>query len=327
MNRLGRLRIPFFFVIDFDFKVPFCWPLHQVDASSLRFEMEGFGQKDWSHDIAKREIRQASNFLFDKNPMPFEAYNAIFEKTMVEIRYGNSYLVNLTQPTPVTCSLSILDIFERSQAKFKLWFDDRFVVFSPERFIRIVDRKISTFPMKGTIDATLPDAEAIILADQKEQAEHFTIVDLLRNDLNRVAKNIQVERFRYIDRIETERGKLLQVSSDISGILPSEWNDHIGDILAALLPAGSISGAPKRKTVEIIHAVERYERGYYTGIFGYFDGISLDSAVMIRYIERKGDQLIFKSGGGITALSEARSEYQELIDKVYVPIVRNYSGH
>jgi len=87
-----------------------------------------------------------------------------------------------------------------------------------------------------------------------------------------------------------------------------------------LLPAGSITGAPKPKTMEIIDQAEGYERGFYTGICGCFDGENLDSAVMIRFIEQEGEQLIFKSGGGITSQSDLNKEYEELIQKVYVPI-------
>jgi len=87
-----------------------------------------------------------------------------------------------------------------------------------------------------------------------------------------------------------------------------------------MLPAGSISGAPKKKTIEIIREVEGYERGFYTGIFGYFDGKNLDSAVAIRFIEKQGEKLIFKSGGGITYQSDWEKEYEEMQKKVYVPI-------
>ena len=85
------------------------------------------------------------------------------------------------------------------------------------------------------------------------------------------------------------------------------------------MPAGSISGAPKKKTIEIIDEVEGYERGSYTGIFGIFDGNDLDSGVMIRFIEKDGAEMYYKSGGGITINSIAENEYNELIDKVYVP--------
>ena len=90
--------------------------------------------------------------------------------------------------------------------------------------------------------------------------------------------------------------------------------------MAKLLPAGSISGTPKRKSVEIIEAIEGYERGFFTGVFGVYDGKSLDSAVMIRFLEKTDEGYVFKSGGGITLLSDAFQEYDELCDKVYVPV-------
>ena len=160
----------------------------------------------------------------------------------------------------------------------------------------------------------------MLINDEKELAEHHTIVDLIRNDLSMVASDVKVERFRYIDRISTNQGELLQMSSEISGKLPENYQQSIGSIIAQMLPAGSICGAPKPKTVEIIKAAEPYNRGYYTGIFGVFDGQNLDSCVLIRYLEQDGDELTFKSGGGVTFLSDCKTEYNELIQKVYVPI-------
>ena len=112
----------------------------------------------------------------------------------------------------------------------------------------------------------------------------------------------------------------MQTSSKITGELPGDWRSRVGDILLRLLPAGSISGAPKQRTLEIIEAAEQYDRGWFTGIFGYFDGLNLDSAVMIRFIEQVDNQLFFKSGGGITHLSNCQQEYRELIEKVYLPV-------
>ena len=110
------------------------------------------------------------------------------------------------------------------------------------------------------------------------------------------------------------------VATAVPALIRSEGiTERIGDIVFTLLPAGSVTGAPKRKTIEIIHEIENYERGYYTGIFGYFDGATLDSGVMIRFIEKTPEGLIYKSGGGITSFSRPESEYQEMIDKVYVP--------
>ncbi len=148
----------------------------------------------------------------------------------------------------------------------------------------------------------------------------MTIVDLIRNDLSEVAKNVNVNRFRYIDRINTNHKDLLQVSSEIAGDLSSDYVSHLGSILISLLPAGSISGAPKKKTIQIIREAEQEKRGFYTGVFGYFDGKNLDSSVIIRFIEQEDGHFYYRSGGGITAQSEVEKEYQEVIDKIYVPI-------
>ena len=179
---------------------------------------------------------------------------------------------------------------------------------------------IYSYPMKGTIDASLPDAEEQLMKNEKELWEHNTIVDLIRNDLSMVSKDVELTKFRYIDRIKTHKGELLQVSSEIRGRLAESWKANLGEILIKLLPAGSISGAPKQKTLELISEAEKMERGYFTGIFGIFDGKELDSGVMIRYIEQNKDGLQFRSGGGITGHSQMENEYQEMIDKVYVPI-------
>jgi para-aminobenzoate synthetase component 1 len=213
--------------------------------------------------------------------------------------------------------LSHQDIFEATSSKYKVWFKNHFVCFSPETFIRIKNGEIYSFPMKGTIDANIQDAKEVILNDPKEQAEHATIVDLLRNDLSMVSKNVRVLRYRYYEELKTQQGKIGQVSSEIAGELPDNFNEFIGDIVFSLLPAGSVSGAPKKKTLEAIHEIEGVERGYYTGIAGYFDGEELDSCVLIRYVD---DKNIFRSGGGVTFQSTLTTEYQEMIDKIYVPI-------
>lgn len=174
--------------------------------------------------------------------------------------------------------------------------------------------------MKGTINASEENAEQKLMASEKEFTEHNTIVDLIRNDLALVAKNIEVTKYRYAEKVHTHRGAILQTSSEICGELAENWQENIGSILAALLPAGSISGAPKEKTVYIIQQAERGKRGYYTGIFGYFDGESLESAVAIRYIEQTANGLLFRSGGGITSQSVLEDEYNEILEKVYVPI-------
>ena len=97
-----------------------------------------------------------------------------------------------------------------------------------------------------------------------------------------------------------------------------------GDVIFSQLPAGSITGAPKKKTVEVIAEAENYHRDFYTGVMGRWDNGELDSAVMIRFIDQCHGKLSFKAGGGITAKSNWKDEYHEVIEKVYAPICRNH---
>jgi para-aminobenzoate synthetase component I len=312
MNELGAKSIPFLFVIDFEGLHPMIYPLDKIPGN-IRFQCPMFPQKAMPSNTFTKEVK------FLKRPVSFERYVKAFSLVQKHLRRGDTYLLNLTLPSEIITNLSLEEIFERSTAVYKLWIQDSFLCFSPEIFVRIREGEIASYPMKGTIDAALPNAEQMLLDDPKELAEHNTIVDLIRNDLSMVAKKVSVRRYRYIERLKTHESELLQASSEIVGQLPDDYARNIGTILSTLLPAGSISGAPKEKTLAVIKAAERYPRGFYTGVFGVFDGRNMDSGVMIRFIEKQGAQLFYKSGGGITAQSDLKKEYQELIDKVYVP--------
>ena len=98
-------------------------------------------------------------------------------------------------------------------------------------------------------------------------------------------------------------------------------NRYIGDIIVLMLPAGSVSGAPKSATIDLIKKAEGESRGFYTGVFGYYDGTELDSAVLIRFIESQNGQSYYRSGGGITAYSRCEEEYNEVLKKIYLPFV------
>lgn len=263
---------------------------------------------------------RGNNYNFEIFPEKYSQYKTRFDVVMDGLTRGNSYLTNLTVKTPIHTTISLKDIFVGSKSPYKLYVPNKFVCFSPECFVKINDGKISTYPMKGTIKADIKDAEQIILNDEKEKAEHNTIVDLLRNDLSKVAENVAVKKFRYIDNIKSNRGNILQVSSEIEGALGNTYLDEIGTIIFKLLPAGSVSGAPKSATLDIIRKAEQQARGYYTGIAGYFDGTSLNSFVLIRFIEQENGKLYFRSGGGITAMSNAEKEYREMLQKVYLPL-------
>ena len=314
MNKLGKERIPFLFILDFELKKPIILPLNTVNPNEIRYSINGITNFE---QVTKSLEGQ---FKFTSQPVEKQRYIKAYNLVQQHLQHGDSFLLNLTMPSGISTNLTLKDIYNSTKAKYKLWVKDNFVVFSPEIFIQTKEGKISSFPMKGTMEASVPNAKKKLLNSQKELAEHFTIVDLIRNDLSIVAKNVVVDRFRYIDKVVTHRGSLLQMSSEVSGELPENYKDHIGDMIFSLLPAGSISGAPKKKTIEIIKKAEGYNRGYYTGICGIFDGENIDSGVMIRYIEQSSKGLIYKSGGGITSQSNVDEEYQELKDKIYIPI-------
>lgn len=313
LNLLGKSRTPFLFIFDFLCQNPKIIPFRNANTKELLYSIN-------EHKNYKEPVSKKVSLEFELEAVEKDRYKKAFELVQKHIHYGDSFLLNLTMPSKIKSNYSLKDIFFASKAKYKLWLKDQFVVFSPEIFIQTNDNKISSFPMKGTIDANVTDAKNKLLSNEKELAEHFTIVDLIRNDLSIVSKNVRVEEFRFVDKITTNRGDLLQMSSKITGDLYNNWQKNIGNILMSMLPAGSISGAPKKKTVEIIKEAEGYERGYYTGVFGIFDGENIDSGVMIRFVEKTDSGLIYKSGGGITSKSNMEEEYNELVQKVYIPI-------
>ncbi|MGC9350581.1 MAG: aminodeoxychorismate synthase component I [Sulfurovum sp.] len=310
INELAKDNIPFLCIISYDKQKIFAQPLHALD-DDIHYKLG-----EWRNYPVEKRTR---DFTFSKSPVDFATYKQTMERVLEEIRSGNTYLLNLTFKTPIETDLTLKEIFTYARAKYKLYFKDQFICFSPERFVEIEGNTIATYPMKGTIDANLPNAAERILSDQKEMAEHVMIVDLMRNDLGIIGEDVRVEKFRYIDRIKAGKKELLQVSSRITAKLPDDWRENLGSLLEQILPAGSISGTPKKSTVNIINRVEAYERGFYTGIFGLFDGEGFRSSVMIRFIDKQDGRLFYKSGGGITIDSEAKREYEELIDKIYLP--------
>lgn len=318
MNYYGRRGIPFFFLIDFDEEKSIVEEPGNLPDDEILFSFPSGG------NYKEVPLAMKDNFLWKPHPLTIDEYSRSFDTVYRNIYAGNSFLTNLTCATPVETDLTLKDIFIHSSAKYRLMMKDRFVMFSPEIFVRIIDGMIYSYPMKGTIPASYPDAASVILNDEKESAEHATIVDLIRNDLSQMASEVTVTKYRYIDEVQTNNGALLQVSSEIRGRLPENFLDTLGDMFFRLLPAGSVTGAPKKKTVEIIREAETYDRGYYTGVTGYFDGKNLDSAVIIRFVEQQPDgTMVFKSGGGITFKSDMKSEYEEMIQKVYVPFYRD----
>lgn len=313
MDELSLQQVPYFFIIDFLGENVEIYKENEIKKSGLLIDFQSISSQKNKHALSKK-------VEWKSYPETLESFKSGFDLVQKNIRLGNSYLVNYTRKTRIETNLTLEEIFYHSQAKYKVFYKDFFVFFSPETFVKIIDGKIFTYPMKGTIDASLENAAEILKNDKKEKAEHYTVVDLLRNDLSMVANEVKVDQFQHIDFIKTQQKDLFAMSSEISGKIKPEFDGKIGSLMRKLLPAGSILGAPKPKTLEIILEAEGYDRGYYTGVCGWFDGKNLDSCVMIRFIEKENNTLYFKSGGGITHMSKLEDEYQEMKNKIYVPI-------
>ena len=316
MNSLCKNAEPFLFIVDFKGEKGLILDSNELKNSTILCAINGIELNSYTPNI------DSTTPDFELAPIPFDIYTTAFDKAVARIKSGDSYLLNLTFPTKLGHNLDLHQIYSSAKAPYKMLFNNDFVFYSPETFVKIYDNTIYSFPMKGTIDATIEGAESILLSDKKERCEHNTIVDLIRNDLSTISKGVKVDRFRYVEQIKTSSSNILQTSSQISGNLEHDWRSKFGDILFSMLPAGSVSGAPKQKTLEIIAECEESERGFYCGIMGYFNGESVDSCVIIRYIERDNSGLFnYRSGGGITSQSIAKDEYDELIKKVYVPTI------
>ncbi len=326
LNELGHQSEPAFLLLDFEQQQPRLW--READFlrdASLRFS---FPQRPDQAQLA--ELPFPGDLLCGARMLSEEIYCHAFEIVKAGLQRGDSFLTNLTMPTEVELSAPLEDIYLHAAAPYRIWLRDQFVCFSPEIFIKISpEGRIASYPMKGTAPDT-EEGRRLLLESPKEIAEHATIVDLIRNDLSQVAKQVRVDKYRYLDLIATPRGGLWQTSSEISGQLPPNWKGQLGTTIHKLLPAGSVSGAPKAATLQIIREAEGRPRGYYCGIALYFDGQKVDSCVLIRFIEQgtDGSPSIFWTGGGITARSQWQDEFTELCNKIRIPLrAQNTSTH
>lgn len=313
IDTLSQLGEPFFFMVDFLGHQVEVYNESEIKKAGLLIDFQ-----DFNNTIPG--FNAHNDFSFHAFPEDMTRYREGFNLVQHHIQKGNSYLVNYTCKTPIETGLSLEELFFCTSAKYRVCKPGHFVFFSPETFIQISENTISTQPMKGTINAALPGAMEKLSEDEKEKAEHYTVVDLLRNDLSIVADGVEVKQFQRMDLIQARQRNLYAMSSEICGTLKPEFHGRIGSILKRILPAGSILGAPKKKTLDIILQAERHPRGWYTGVCGWYDGKSLDSCVMIRFIEEQNGKKFFRSGGGITHMSRLESEYEEMKNKIYVPV-------
>ncbi len=246
------------------------------------------------------------------------------------LRAGEIYQANLTQRFEAPWEGSALGLHRilrrMNPSPFSGWMRDpggawEVVSGSPERALRRQGARLLTQPIKGT--APLPDGPATSPADaarraaalsasEKDRAEHVMIVDLHRNDLGRVsvAGSVRVGAMMRLDR----RSHVIQAIADIEGVL--EPGRDVVDIIEAMFPAGSVTGVPKIRAMEILDGLERWDRGPYTGSFGFASAWGdMDLNVLIRSAWRSGERLAFAAGGGIVLDSDPAGEYEESLAK------------
>jgi anthranilate synthase component 1 len=188
---------------------------------------------------------------------------------------------------------------------------------SPETLVKLQDGKLFTYPLGGTRKRGANEAEDAalekeLLADEKELAEHNMLVDLGRNDIGKVSKfgSVKVEKYMNILRFS----HVMHIGSVVSGEIASDKTAL--DAINAILPAGTLSGAPKIRTMQIIHELEKNKRGIYGGAIGYLDFTgNMDTCIAIRLAYKKGSKVYIRSGAGVVAESDPEAEYNECINK------------
>ncbi len=251
-------------------------------------------------------------------------FEKIVEKAKEHIQAGDIIQVVLSQRFAVDLTTEPFNIYRKlrslnpSPYMYYLNFKDVCIVgSSPELLIRCEEGVVETRPIAGTRPRGKDDAQDAafaqdLLADPKEKAEHIMLVDLGRNDLGRVCAQgtVQISEFMNIEKYS----HVMHIVSNVRGKLR---NDKDGlDVLQAAFPAGTVSGAPKIRAMEIIDELERVDRGPYAGCIGYFSfSGNLDTCITIRTIVVKGKKAYVQAGAGIVADSVPEKEYQETVNK------------
>ncbi len=257
--------------------------------------------------------------LFDQ-----DAYCAMVETAKRHIREGDIFQVVLSNRLEAGFEGSLLDTYRilrtTNPSPYMFYFtsdDIELAGASPETLVKLEDGVLHTFPLAGTRPrGKTPEEdkalEAELLCDEKELAEHNMLVDLGRNDIGKISAfgSVAVEKY-----LSTQRfSHVMHIGSTVRGQLRAD-RDAV-DAVDAILPAGTLSGAPKLRAMEIINRLENNKRGVYGGAVGYLDFTgNLDTCIAIRLAFRKNGKVFIRSGAGIVADSVPEKEYQECINK------------
>lgn len=269
--------------------------------------------------------------------LTYMAYRKAYDAVMHYLRAGDCYQVNLAQRFSASASgdayAAYLELRRLSSAPYSAFLDwpqAQILCASPEQFLRVQQGRVQTKPIKGTRARNIDEMEDARSAEElhqhpKDRAENLMIVDLLRNDISKncelgsvcTPKLFEVESFANVHHlVSTVEGRLAQGRDAL-------------DVLRDCFPGGSITGAPKRRAMEIIDQLEMHRRGLYCGAIGYigFDR-NMDTNIAIRTLIYAQDEIHCWAGGGIVADSQCEAEYQETLDKAaaMLAVLRKFGG-
>ena len=279
-----------------------------------RLIREGSGEGDFSAEV-KSEFRS----LFSK-----EEYCGMVSKAKDYIREGDIFQVVLSNRFEADFEGSLLNTYRilrtTNPSPYMFYFsgdDIEIAGASPETLVKLQDGVLYTFPLAGTrprgknAEEDL-ELEKELLADPKELAEHNMLVDLGRNDIGKISRfgTVEVEKYLTIERFS----HVMHIGSTVKGLIRDD-KDALSAV-DAILPAGTLSGAPKIRACEIINELENNKRGIYGGAIGYLDFTgNLDTCIAIRIAYKKNGKVFIRSGAGIVADSVPEAEYEECLNK------------
>lgn len=264
-------------------------------------------------------FKSGYRYLFDK-----EEYCRMVEKGKHYIREGDIFQIVLSNRIDADIEGSLLDTYRAlrmtNPSPYMFYFssdDIEIAGASPETLVKLENKVLHTYPLAGTRPRVADDEEDLrlereLLEDEKELAEHNMLVDLGRNDIGRISKigTVEVEKYMEIEKYS----HVMHIGSTVKGIIRDD-KDAL-DAVDSILPAGTLSGAPKLRACELICQLENNKRGIYGGAIGYMDFTgNLDTCIAIRLAFAKNGKVFIRSGAGIVADSVPENEYQECINK------------
>ena len=269
--------------------------------------------------IAPGKLKSPLRQLFQK-----EAYCSMIEKTKKYILEGDIFQVVLSNRLDADFEGSLFNAYRVlrtiNPSPYMFYFSSNNIEVagaSPETLVKLEDGELHTFPLAGTRPRGETPEEDLrleqeLLQDEKELAEHNMLVDLGRNDLGKVSKfgSVEVEKYMSIERYS----HVMHIGSTVRGAIREDKMPL--NVIDAVLPAGTLSGAPKIRAMEIINQLENNKRGIYGGAIGYIDFTgNLDTCIAIRIAYKKNGKVFVRSGAGIVADSVPEKEYEECINK------------